>query len=41
MNRWLFLSALALWSVAASDDRTIDISVHGTRVPGLVTSGMV
>lgn len=35
MNRWLLLSAVAIWSVAAPDDRTIDISVRARSIrPG-------
>src|SRR5262245_2574569 len=35
MSRWLFLAALAMWSLAAPDDRTIDISVHARSIrPG-------
>ena len=35
MNRWLFLSAVAMWALAAPDDRTIDISVHARSIrPG-------
>jgi murein DD-endopeptidase MepM/ murein hydrolase activator NlpD len=35
MNRWLFLSAVTMWLLAAPDDRTIDISVHARSIrPG-------
>ena len=35
MIRWLFLSAVAMWSLAAPDDRAIDITVHARSIrPG-------
>ena len=35
MDRWLFLSAVTIWLLAAPDDRTIDISVHARSIrPG-------
>jgi murein DD-endopeptidase MepM/ murein hydrolase activator NlpD len=35
MSRWLFLFAVAMWSLAAPDDPTIDISVHARSIrPG-------
>ena len=35
MFRWLFLPAVAMWLVAAPDERTIDISVHSRSIrPG-------
>jgi len=35
MVRWLFLPAVAVWLLAAADERTIDISVHSRSIrPG-------
>ena len=35
MIRWIFLSAVAMWSLAAPDDRAIDITVHARSIrPG-------
>ena len=35
MNRWLFVFTVALWSLAAPDDGTIEISVHARSIrPG-------
>jgi len=35
MVRWLFLPAVAMWLLAAADERTIDISVHSRSIrPG-------
>src|SRR5262245_61493355 len=35
MVRWLFLPTVAIWLLAASDERTIDVSVHSRSIrPG-------